>query len=490
MNDITKDINESGANPAIYAESNSVITEPQFELIKFDKKVKVYIGVCLFLYAFFIICKWHNSSIPFWNELMNDGSGEKRGLIEGKPLSLRSDEWMIVSSFTLAQEKDKFPMTNEALGYGNTPLIMGLPVNHILSIIKPTLWGYYFLDNERAFSWQWNFKIFPFLIASFLFLMLFTKNNFNVSVFGSVWLFLSSAIQWWSINTEIFTLGFLSIVSLIYILYSNRAKLIVLNGLIFLLASYSFIMILYPAYQVPFGYFLLALLAAFIISRRDPKLMLQKKSIKIPVLSACIVILLSLLYLFFKECNETIKAVSNTVYPGQRIVTGGDFSFISLFRDNYSWFLNDTNFPAKWGNICELSSFLMLSPLAIILIFYSYLKTKKISPFFIPLLIFQAVLYIWLFRGFPESIARLTLFSTSPVPRTFFVFGFANIVFTLLYLGQFKAVPEKEGSWENKVLLFAIIFFIVFIINYLLNKQSERFFSIAQIFNATIIFAV
>src|SRR3990170_6315870 len=188
-----KNMNE----PTAYSLSNSNInlTEATSSLIKFDRKAKTYIFGLLLLYFFFIACKWHNASISSWNSFVNDGGSEKRGIVAGKPRSIRSDEWLVVSSFKLAQVNDHFPETNEALGYGKTPLIMGLPTNNILSIIKPALWGYYFLDSERAFSWEWNFKTFPFLIVSFLFLMLFTRNNFTLSVFGSVWLFLSSAIQ-------------------------------------------------------------------------------------------------------------------------------------------------------------------------------------------------------------------------------------------------------------------------------------------------------
>src|SRR4030095_1515792 len=142
-----------------------------------------------FFYLLFICFKWHNSSIAFWNSQINDGSSQKRGLVAGRPLAIRSDEWWTGSSFLVAQVQNHFPISNEAIGYGKTPLLFALPTNHILSKARPILWGYYFLDSERAFSWKWNFEIFPFLISSFLFLMLFTRNNFIISLFGSICLF-------------------------------------------------------------------------------------------------------------------------------------------------------------------------------------------------------------------------------------------------------------------------------------------------------------
>ena len=465
------------------------IKQPEFELIRFDKKVNTYIAVCVLLYFIFVCFKWHNSSIPFWSQNVNDGGNADRGLIAGKTLPVRSDEWLVTSSFIVAQEKKNFPVTNEALGYGKTPLIMGLPANHVLSMLKPHLWGYYILDNERAFSWHWNFKIFPFLIASFLLLMLFTKNNFIISLFGSVWLFLSSAIQWWSINTEIFTYGFLIIISLIYILYSDKKPLILLNGFIFLLSSYSFSMILYPAYQVPLAYFMLALIIGYVMNRKSLQLLSGRKLFKFSVLACSLLLLLLLAYLFYKECKDTIQVISNTVYPGKRNESGGNFPFISMFKDNFSWLLNDSYFPVRWGNICELSSYLMLSPVVSILVIYSYIKTKKINPLFIPLLFFQVFIYLWFFKGFPEFLSRLTLFNTSPTHRTFFVFGFSNVVFTLLYLGQFRNTEEKTGTWKDKAVSFIIIFIIAFGINKSLNKQADSFFSTAQIFNAAILFS-
>jgi len=460
------------------------------DLIQFNRKVYTYIGVCLFLYLFFVICKLHNSSIPEWNANIIDGAGADRGIVAGKSLAIRSDEWLVVSPFILSQEKNNFPVTSEALGYGKIPLVMGLPSNHILSKLRPALWGYYFLDGERAFSWQWNFRIFPFLIVSFLFLLLFTNNNFNVSLIGSIWLFLSSSVQWWSINTEIFTFAFSLIISFIYLLYSRKTKIIIINGLIFLIAAYSFAMVLYPAYQVPLAYFIIALLAGFFIQKKGWSIILIKKVVKLSVLGSSLILLSLLFYLFYKECKDTIDAMTHTVYPGRRVETGGNFPFISMFKDNFSWFLSNAYYPGRWNNICELSSFLMLSPIASLLIIISWLKTRKVNMLFIPLLCFQLFIYLWFLKGFPESFSKLTLLSTSPTPRTFFVFGFSNVVFSLLYLGQFKRVEEKNGSTFIKAFIFAVIFIAAFIINYLLNKDTDRFFSIFQIVNAAILFAI
>jgi len=465
--------------------------QPAFELIRFDKKTKMFIGICSFLFVFFVVFKLHNSSVSYWNSQMPDGSGDRKGIVVGDPLPIRSDEWLVTTPFTLSQEKNHYPVTNESLGYGKIPLVMGLPAHHLLSIIKPSLWGYYFLDNERAFAWQWNFKIFPFLIVAFLFLMLFTRNNFLASVVYSCWLYLSSSIQWWSINTEIFTYGLATIIAFLYILYSNKTRLIIINGVVLLLAAYSYAMILYPPYQIPFAYFLMALLVGFLISRKEFKNLLDKKWLKLAVLGGSGLCLILLMLYFFKECKETISVMTQTVYPGQRSEVGGDITFLSMFHDNYSWWLTSKSWPTEWSNSCELSSYVMLWPIVVILLLYSFARTRKFDPMMMVLLLFIGVMYVWLIWGFPEWLAKLTMFKTSPSKRTMYIFGFANVVFTMLYVGRIQKPVVQNPGQQKMAIHFALILGAVLLINYLVNKRTtDAYFTKPQIFNASVFIAV
>ncbi|MCS3799955.1 hypothetical protein [Niastella sp. OAS944] len=249
-------------------------------------------------------------------------------------------------------------------------------------------------------------------------------------------------------------------------------------------------MILYPAYQVPLAYFLLALLLAFIISRKNYKLLWENKWVKLSVLAGSVISLLSLIILFYTETKETIQVITNTIYPGKRNEPGGNLQFLQLFRDNFSWFVKEHTFPSQWLNNSEVSAFLMLSPIASILIVYSWVKTKKINVLFIPLLIFQVLIYNWFFLGLPEFLAKLTMFNVCPTWRTFYIFGFSNVVFTLLYLGQFRKTAEQTTLRPKMAIIFSIIFVIALAITYSLNKQTDRFFTKAQVINGTILFAV
>ncbi|HZV70254.1 MAG TPA: hypothetical protein VFG10_11950 [Saprospiraceae bacterium] len=464
---------------------------PEFELIRFDLKAWVFIGACIFFFILFVALKWHNSSIPRWNQMVPDGGDQKRGLVYGEPLFIRSDEWLVTTPFILAQEENNFPVTNEALGYGTTPLTFGFPTNHILSYVKPAFWGYFLLDAERAFSWHWNFRIFPFLIASFLMLMLFTRNNFWLSLFGSLWLLLSSAVQWWSINTELFTYGFACVISFIYMLYSDKLKSIITAGILFAIAGYSFALVLYLAYLVPFAYFLLALLIGYMLKNKTATSLIFKKDLPLKILTfgLSMVFLGGLIFYFYHLSKDTVSVMANTVYPGQRAETGGGYPFVKLFTDNFNFYLGLNKYPANWGNICEASAFLMLSPIASIVIVADWIKSKKADPLLISVMVFQIIALTWILFGFPLILAKISLFSASPSYRAVFIFGFANVIATLLFLSHFKGNILKN-TWPVKILSFVVLFGLAYGLNYLINKQATSFFTPDQVLKATLIFAV
>ncbi len=464
-------------------------SRPDFELIRFDQKSRIFIIACLFLYVLFVSLKWHNSSISYWNRLVPDGGDPKRGLLAGEAHGIRSDEWLVTTSFLMAQCKQDFPVTNDALGYGTTPVLMGLPTHHITSILRPALWGFYILDNERAFSWYWNFRIFPFLIAAFLMFMLFTKNHFGLSVLGSVWLLLSTSIQWWSISTDIFTFGCVAVVSFLYILFSDKPWIIVANGIAFVLAAYSFAMTLYLPYMVPLAYFLFALFAGYLIKNKILlKVQFNKKAtLKIMSIGGSIILLFGLVYLFYHETKSTIDVVTNTVYPGKRGEKGGDFAFLRLFTDNFKLFVKESSFPTTWPNICEHSSYIMLFPLASLMILADFLKTKKTNPLLLAAVMVQLLTLVWILVGFPPFLAKLSFFSVSPPFRTKFVFGFSNVVIAILFLAHHQSALLKNNILTKAITL-VIIFILSYALNTLINKDANMFFTSVQVIYATLIY--
>ena len=166
--------------------------QPTFGLIRFDRRVRLLIGICVGLFVLLTLAKINYSSITIWNQVIPDGSDPKRGLITGTPRNMRLDEWGVLAPAFLSQANLGYPATNPGLGGDQTPLVMNLPVKHFIGLFRPDYWGFLLLGPEMGFAWWWNFKIFFTLISVTLFFLVLTRNNFWLSVFGAFWVTFSA----------------------------------------------------------------------------------------------------------------------------------------------------------------------------------------------------------------------------------------------------------------------------------------------------------
>ena len=119
------------------------------------------------LFALCVSLKLNGSSIGVWQKVLNE-PGPIRGLMLFKPEEVRADEWSHITPSIIAQARHspRFAIENESLGAGRSPLLMSVPVAYYTTIFRPQLWGFFFLDLERAFSFYWCFKVFALPLAT------------------------------------------------------------------------------------------------------------------------------------------------------------------------------------------------------------------------------------------------------------------------------------------------------------------------------------
>src|SRR5437879_7446731 len=63
-------------------------------------------------------------------------------------------------------------------------------------LFRPQMWGFFFLNRERAFSFNWNLKWFALLLSGFLFFRIVARGNNFLALSGALILLFSSYIQW------------------------------------------------------------------------------------------------------------------------------------------------------------------------------------------------------------------------------------------------------------------------------------------------------
>lgn len=414
------------------------------------------------------------------------GKTESPSVLVGQPKFRRMDEWMVGSPSILSQYELGMPLRNETLGGGATPVVWGLPVKDISAILRPAIWSYFIFDIERAFAFAWNFKIFIFLISSFLALMILTQNNFLLSVCGSFFIFLSGGVQWWSYSIADSMLYLNGIfVSLIYILYSKRRWPLFVAGFSLLISAYGFIFNLYPPFQVPLAHLYLFIFAGFVIKQKDLLLIRQHAAIKSGIVIVVLLIFSIFAYHYYGLVKDTYTIMLNTVYPGRRFSTGGDLVSGKLFAEFFGVFMSEKHFPQQWGNICEASGFFMFFPIVFYCIVYDYVKSKTIDPVLVALSVYVVAGLIYVLIGFPAVLSKVTLISMSPAKRFLPILGAANCILLVCYVAK-KSAANRFSWIEFGILAVGVIAFAT-IAGLHINNATKNFFTSSAITTVTII---
>ncbi len=463
--------------------------QPASGLIRFDRRVRLLIGICVGLFILLTLAKINYSSITIWNQVLPDGSDPKRGLITGTPHNMRLDEWGVLAPAFLSQANLGYPVENPGLGGDQTPLVMNLPVKHFVGLFRPDYWGFLLLNPEMGFAWWWNFKIFFTLISVTLFFLILTRNNFWLSFFGAFWVTFSAGMVWWSMFFNLpIGFGCLAFVFFMELIYSRHRFRPLLLGVGLALFSTMFALNLYPAFQVPFAFILVTLIATYIIQYKWAAILVNLP-MKLAGLALTLIGIGVSGYSYYSSAKTTLDTMAQTVYPGQRANAGGEGFIANWFSDYYTWQLSDVKFPPVWSNICELSHFVTFTPIIILGLILLFIRTKTIPPMLAGLVLLSAAFWTYIELGWPMPLAKATLMSTSTAARVQLSLGFAGLVLTILYLNELRTrtIPIQATY------LLAGVIGVVAIMVYAANlnvSDSGGFFKMSQLLMPTFFFTV
>ena len=297
--------------------------------------------------------------------------------------------------------------------------------------------------------------------------MILTKNNKKVSVMGALLIAYSPAIQWWLVPhmADVFLWSMMLCVIAYHFFTTNKRWLKNLLTIFAPLVLSVFVLALFPSCQIPLGIIALCLFIGALVRDRK-QISFEKKD----VFRIIYVVVISTIILSYSLLTslDAIKLLYNTVYPGKRISLGGNYTFRSLFTNLTTLFL-----PYKESNVlnnCEVSDFIHIVVPCIIIfpLLYKKLKEKKESNLIIGIIIFTALVIemIFMFIGFNELLAKLTLFSY--INRMELIFGFTATLFslwTIAVLWKYKSILSMKVK---------IISILIFIVGYTLTITKQN----------------
>jgi hypothetical protein len=420
--------------------------------IRFDRRVLGFLGLLLLILVLATIFKLHGSSIGTWNELLSERRPDA-GVLLGTPKIIRSDEWLFTTPAILSQARMRppFPITNAGWGPAQVPLINNLPARHWSMLVRPQFWGFFILDLERGFAFYWNMKAFLLLAGVFLLLMLLTANDFGVSLLGTAWVFFSGFMQWWYSSPSMLpeTVGCfaLLLVAAHHLALSSRRWVIGAAALVCAVCLLNSVLSLYPPFQVPLFYLGIAIL----VGSLGPRLLASQQKRDFAFRCGCAVLALSVvavaLALYYKDAKPAIDLMRGTVYPGSRMLSGGEVTLAQVFGGFYGIFMSETSSPKPWGNVCESSNFVLLFPVPMAALLWRAWRKRRVTVLEWCLSVYLILGLAWMTLRWPHALAAASAFGLSPGRRWLLGFGLSSIILCCVFLADRRVdLPSGLGG--------------------------------------------
>ncbi len=468
-------------NKDTLSSSSETSYTPNIHLLNFLFDNRWLLGSMLLIVC--VALQLHGSSIGLYADLL--GHPELNDVLLGKNRPVRSDEWIVFTPFAFSQYYTNFSLMSDIVRGTATNMFItfGQAVYDIAMIYRPAQWGYFFLSPGGGLAFYWMGRWIILFLVSFEFAWQILTRDKAISLCYAALIAFSPLVQWWfSINSivEILAAGQGIVVLWKLYLAQDEKKYRLIYGIAILWCMGVYILGVYPAWQVSFGYVFLFLLI-WVSWKNHQHLHKLREDVLLWGLGFCL--MLAPIIHIISASWDMIQITKATAYPGARFELGGDWlGFLPAsawsFLYSASLFLPFKDSPI--ANNSEIANFFSLSPLGIIL--FLYLSYKKKTDYLMLLLtILMSLLSIWAFWGTPAFLAKLSLLSNVTVKRGKTATDFINIL--LLCRGAY--LIKAHNLLPSKALRIGIAFFTAFLATLCLWQAIPAWCSLKNIAIAT-----
>ncbi|MGN0346691.1 MAG: hypothetical protein ACI4DU_05330, partial [Lachnospiraceae bacterium] len=407
----------------------------------------------ILLLAFLTVNRYHGDSLGAYNFYIQPGIGnEFTTPLFGQVRLIRSDEWAVSTPAKISSSfgEDAFGQYNSRMrGTDTVNGINGIYLGYATLAKNILYFAYGIMDVEYAFSFVWCGQIiFAYLIAVEFFLVL-TKKKALPAVAGATLCTFSSFYLWWGFPAVLWS-SQLALLGFAHFLQSDKKWKRCIFALLFSLGFAAFCTILYPAWQVPFGYIALAL--AVSIGYDNLEQIKKLRIVDILIFVVAIVFAGSLIVSYLKINADYLLAVTQTVYPGKRI-SNGDFGIRKVFYYVQSLFYG----YKEVANSSESTAFFSLFPLPVIFGFISWWKRKKENFGSLLLCILAVIFTLYCTTGLPMAFCRITLLSNCVSYRVVDAIGYICVLLLVLWIADALARQPVSADKRKKTFVIAIL---------------------------------
>ncbi len=441
--------------------------------LSFLYRHRVAVGACVVALA--TLFELSGSSTAIMSAFLGDGGAQ--GTLLGIPRSIRSDEWLVFTPFAFSQGSTGYAAVSDLLRgtATNVNLVYAQPCWDFSTLFRPFLWGYLVFGSTRGLAFFWSSRLVClFLVSEAFAQMLFGKSR-KVSVAFALMVTFAGTVQWWfAVNgtAELFIFGQSLVLCLDGLLgekaCDKRRSLLLSMAIAWLCVAFVFI--LYPAWQVILFWVFAALgiarVCGFVQAGHGAKEVLQRlKPLILSVVLAGAAAAACLL-----PVMDVVQAVSNTVYPGNRVNNGGELDlaqlgdwaralFSPLAASAQSSYAYTSAFST---NVCESAAFFALAPLgcvvALVTCVRSRAEKRSLDPVLCALCVVELVFLVYSVVGLPGPLASITLLSHSTSTRCWEMVGYVDLILLVRSAVVLRAqAPCAEADDKRQGKLVAIV---------------------------------
>ncbi|MBW3079652.1 hypothetical protein KIH76_10695 [Bifidobacterium sp. 81T8] len=406
------------------------------------------IGAALIAVA--VLLNVSGSSLGMWDDWL--GHDMSQGVVWGTPRSIRSDEYIVGTPLAFSQAYNDYGYFNALFGNKSADMfiIKDAPVITWAEIFRPFHWGYLVFGSARGLAFYWSARLVVLFLTAYEFFLCIVNERVDgvrseqvkhkgVACLGASLITFAPLTQWWfAVNSlpEMLIAVFTAIVCFDRYLLDPRssrraAYLAVICG-----CAGMYVLSLYPAWQITLGY-VLVMLIAFTIVRRWSHIRIC--AVDIVVIMGELLLFAGIMATVVVLSFDTIQSTMSTVYPGSRKSVGGGYQWPQLLSSTATLMLPFKEFVVKKGvalNTVEISLFVDLFPIGIVLSVINMVRVRKADVLSILLIVVVTILAVFMCVGFPLWLSSALMLTAVPSGRAMVAFGVANIILLVRAVAQ------------------------------------------------------
>lgn len=467
-------------------------------LLFFKKRPHIYYPTILLVSVVLLAALGiSGSSIGIYNDILYGQNSEDTNLVLGDQREIRSDEWMVTTQATIAQKENGFARFNQNYGNGtDMSVISDVPYAEWSTLFKPQNFSFFIMPLENAFAFKWWFLIVSLALATYALCLYLIKKRIIIAIMVSIVSTCSPFIFWWYQSGTILCFTYVILILLlsmsiidhtpIKIFKKNISNTHALIGktvvLSYLLTAFA--LLLYPPFQIPLVIVSAFFLLGYLINscRGKPK----KYIVKILLPFACAIVATGIICgTFVATRMDTIHAIGNTAYPGERSIASGGYDINYLIVSYLQpQLINNNKQAAYYSNQSEAANFILLPlyftiPLIFLLV-YTYKKKGEFDWIIVGLLVATTVFASHLFIPQSTPILKLFLLNIVPIERAIIGLGLIAIL-TIIYIAKLYSKDIKlTKSLKIAIIIYSILFFTITIVSGLHIRELYPDFIISR----------